>query len=508
VTTKKSQGTWEPLESRVPSTREGVERRHASVHDSVELLPELPFDAAAERPQDRAEIELDSQRPVIDLDMTAYARCTERHPLLIRPLGSTMVLRLKPSFQGAKTQPDRFHFTIIRTGHCNFHRDSSRPQQCVFPRQESAQSFRFLDGRCARITTCMTVFGSPDFDDHEQITFVCDEETGLRAIIAIHWGGPIGTAGGGCRIHPYPTEAAALRDVLRLSRAMSYKLALAQLPGGGAKSVIIADPTRDKTPALLRAFGRAIDGLGGRYIVAEDVGTSPADMEEIATQTEYVVGRVNDTSPATGYGVFVGLSKAVQLHLGRTDLRGLRVAIQGVGGVGYHLARELARAGVRLWASDPNSKALQTAVTEFGATPVSLDAIYDQDVDVFSPCAFGDVFGDATIPRLRAQVVAGGANNQLVESRHAEMLKARGILYAPDFVLNAGGVIAAAQEVARFDDEPFDAEANDLAVREQTRLIAANLEEIVQLAEREDTTTHTAAVRLAKARIRTAASTS
>ncbi len=346
----------------------------------------------------------------------------------------------------------------------------------------------------------MAVFESPVFDDHEMISFVCDPDAGLRAIIAIHWGGPIGTAGGGCRIHPYPTEAAALRDVLRLSRAMSYKLALANLPGGGAKSVILADPRTEKTPELLQAFGRAIEGLGGKYIVAEDVGSTPADMEVIASETDYVVGRASDTSPATGFGTFVGLEAAVKHALKRDDLSGLQVAIQGMGGVGYHLGRELARVGAKLWVCDPDDVACQRALDEFGATRVGLDEIYDLDVDVFSPCAMGDVLDDDTIPRLKAKVIAGGANNQLRdETRHAAALAERGIFYAPDFVLNAGGVIAASVEVNSFES---DGDVDLFAVScERTRVIADLVDEIVELSESASITTHDAAVQLAKARI-------
>lgn len=315
----------------------------------------------------------------------------------------------------------------------------------------------------------------------------------------------MGTAGGGCRIHPYATEAAALRDVLRLSRAMSYKLALAALPGGGAKSVILADPHLHKTPALLRAFGRAVEGLGGRYICAEDVGSTPADMEEIATETEYVVGRRSDTSPATGFGVFLGLEWAVRHKLGLDDLAGLRVAIQGVGGVGRQLARELARAGARLWITDIDERARQAMVDELGATAVDPKAIFDVEADVFAPCALGDVLDDDTIPRLRVKVVAGGANNQLRdEARHAAALEARGIFYAPDFVLNMGGVIAAAQEVGSFEGDGDTAETLYASACDRTRVIASVLDEIVQLAATKGLTTHAAAVELAKARIEAA----
>lgn len=347
----------------------------------------------------------------------------------------------------------------------------------------------------------MQLFDAPDFDDHEQVCFFFDAPSQLRAIVAIHASGPIGTAGGGCRMRVYPDDAAALQDALRLSKAMSYKLALAGLPGGGAKSIILGDPHRDKSEALLRAFGRAVESMAGRYIVAEDVGTTARDMEIIATETSYVVGRVDDTSPATGFGVFVGLRTAVEHALHRRDLEGLTVAIQGVGGVGFHLGEELTAAGAKLYVSDVDREAVRRAVDQLGAVAVPVHDIHGLDVDVFAPCALGGTLDDATIPRLRAKVIAGGANNQLAEDRHARVLAERGILYAPDFVINAGGVIAAALEVEAFADDVVDAATQRSRARTGALVIEGILREVFSRAARDGLSTHEAAVRLAKERL-------
>jgi leucine dehydrogenase len=289
----------------------------------------------------------------------------------------------------------------------------------------------------------MAVFDHPDFDDHLQVSFFHDADVGLRAITAIHTLSPLGTSGGGCRMLPYASDDAALKDVLRLSRAMSYKLALAEIPAGGAKTVVIGDPARDKTEPLLRALGRAIHRLGGKYVVGEDVGTTREDMEIIAKETPFVVGRMTgggETTAATAYGVFCGLRLAVRRQLGR-DLDGTSVAVQGVGEVGYALCKHLHAAGARLFIADARPERVELARHELGASAVELDAIYGLAVDVFAPCALGGVLDDRTIPRLRCRVVAGAANNQLAEDRHGSMLADRGILYAPDFVVNAGGLI-------------------------------------------------------------------
>lgn len=347
----------------------------------------------------------------------------------------------------------------------------------------------------------MTVFNLPDFDGHEQISFFTDEASGLRAIIAIHTSAPFGIAGGGCRMFPYSSDDDALADALRLSRAMSYKLALSDKPAGGAKSVVIADPAKDKTEALLLALGRAVDKLGGRYIIAEDVGTTPADMKIIGTVTRYVMGRTADTGPATAYGTFVGLKTAVFRKLGRTDLQGIRVAVQGLGNVGRRLCRHLAQAGAELVVADANGQAVQSVLEELGgpssvrAVPTS--TILEQEVDVVAPCALGAVLHDQTIGRLRCQVVAGAANNQLAEERHADALARRGILYAPDFVVNLGGVIGASHE-GQAESSAVD---EALAFRDTER-IADLLTATFNLAEQAGISTHEAAVRLAKEKIR------
>ncbi|MCW2239893.1 Glu/Leu/Phe/Val dehydrogenase dimerization domain-containing protein [Azospirillum canadense] len=309
----------------------------------------------------------------------------------------------------------------------------------------------------------MHLFDHPDFDGHEQVVFCADPESGLRAIIAVH-DTMLGPSLGGCRMWPYASDAEALRDVLRLSRGMTYKSALAGLPLGGGKSVIIGNPRTDKTEALLRAMGRNVERLGGRYIVAEDSGTGVPDIKTMAQETTHVSGvvekttgtggtRSGDPSPSTAYGVFVGLKAAVRHRLNRTDLEGLTVAIQGVGSVGGHLAHFLRDAGATLWVTDINAEQARRVAESVGATAVAPDAIFDLDVDVFAPCALGAVLNDDTIARLTSPVVAGAANNQLAEERHGQMLSDRGILYAPDYVINAGGVIDVYYERAGYDHE-------------------------------------------------------
>lgn len=308
-----------------------------------------------------------------------------------------------------------------------------------------------------------TVFSNPDFDRHEQVVFCHDPDSGLKAIIAIH-DTTLGPALGGCRMWDYSSEQEGLRDVLRLARGMTYKSALAGLDLGGGKSVIFGDPRRAKATSLLRAMGRFIESLGGRYIVAEDVGTSVADLKIMAQESRYVVGIQDkvtvsgaicngDTSPATAYGVFKGVCAAVKHRFGREgdDLDGVKVAVQGVGNVGFGLAERLHRAGARLWVSDIYPRALQRARDELGATVVEPQRIFDLEVDIFAPCALGAVLNDDTIPRLRAEIVAGAANNQLAEDRHGRMLLDCGILYAPDYAINAGGVIDAGCEYEGYD---------------------------------------------------------
>jgi len=260
---------------------------------------------------------------------------------------------------------------------------------------------------------------------------------------------------------PYANEGEAVRDVLRLSRGMTYKSAMANLKLGGGKSVVIGNPRPQKTPALLEALARAIENLNGRYIAAEDSGTSVADMKYMTQFTRHVAGihdkpsdegtRSGDPSPATAYGTFVGIQTAVKERPARDSLEGLRVAVQGVGNVGFDLARQLGEAGVKLWVTDIHREPLVQAGKELGATVVAPEEIFGLDVDVFAPCALGAILNDSTIPQLKAKIVAGAANNQLAEPRHGLELMKRGILYAPDYVINAGGIIDVYHERIGFE---------------------------------------------------------
>lgn len=307
----------------------------------------------------------------------------------------------------------------------------------------------------------MSVFSHPEYDAHEHVAYHQDPATGLKAIIAVH-STRLGPGLGGCRMWPYGSDAEALTDVLRLSRGMTYKAALAGLPQGGGKSVIIGDARKDKTPELMRSMGRFVNNLGGAYIAAEDSGTSVADVRLMAEETAHVggladeqaqaAGRTGDPSPATAYGTFVGLKAAVKFQLGREDLKGLKVAIQGVGNVGYRLAKYLHEAGAQLWVTDIHGPAIERCVQEFGATAVSMEKIFGVEADVFAPCALGAILNDFTIPELKAKVIAGAANNQLLQPRHGQVLLERGVLYAPDYAINAGGIIEIFHETHGYDE--------------------------------------------------------
>ncbi|PWC31822.1 amino acid dehydrogenase [Azospirillum sp. TSO22-1] len=350
----------------------------------------------------------------------------------------------------------------------------------------------------------MRVFNHADFDGHERVVFCTDPDSDLKAIIAIH-DTRRGPALGGCRMWPYASAELAVRDVLRLSRGMTYKAVMAGLELGGGKSVIIGDPRTGKSEALLRAMGRFVNSLDGGYIVAEDSGTCVADMKVIAAETAHVAGvsdkpalgggtRSGDPSPSTAYGVFVGLKAAVRHRLGRYDLDGVRVAIQGTGSVGTHLARLLHGAGAELLLADLRPERAQALADELGAEAVAVDAVFDQDVDVFAPCALGAVLNDDTVKRLRAAVVAGAANNQLDHERHGEALRKRGILYAPDYVINAGGLIDVAYErsgIARDGDR----------LRQHIDGIAGTLSEIFVQADAEGLPTGVVADQLARHRL-------
>jgi leucine dehydrogenase len=340
----------------------------------------------------------------------------------------------------------------------------------------------------------MNVFSAADFDDHEAVHFFNDPASGLKAIIALHYTGP-GRGGGGIRMWPYESDEAALRDVLRLSKAMSYKMVLANLPMGGGKSVIVGDSARDKTPELMRAMGRAIESLGGRYVCGEDVGTTPEDMAIIRRETRWVVGLADvsgDTSPPTAYGVYLGLRAAARHKLGVGEMKGIGVAVQGVGAVGLDLCRRLAADGAELTVADIDAGAAARAADELGAHVVAPADIYDQEVEVFAPCALGAVLDDDTIARLAAKVVAGAANNQLAEDRHGVALAKRGILYAPDYVVNAGGAINASRELIGYDRDDAYAAIEG---------IPATLLQIFARAEQDGVATSVAADRVAKQRI-------
>jgi len=286
-------------------------------------------------------------------------------------------------------------------------------------------------------------FDLPDFDNHEQVVFCSDEETGLKAIIAVH-STKLGAAVGGCRMWDYASDEEALVDVLRLSKGMTYKNAMAGLEMGGGKSVIIGNAKEIKSEALFKAFGNALNGLGGRYYSAEDVNITTGDIAIANTVTDYVTGtegKSGNPAPFTALGTFLGIKASVKHKLGRDDLEGLKVSIQGLGSVGYYLCEHLHKAGAKLVVTDLNQEALDKVATEFGAEVVGLDEIYDQDVDIYAPCALGATINDNTIDRIKAKIVAGCANNQLAEERHGQALLDRGVLYAPDYVINAGGII-------------------------------------------------------------------
>ncbi len=304
----------------------------------------------------------------------------------------------------------------------------------------------------------MDLFGHLKAYDYGEVHFKHDRGTGLKAIIAVH-DSRLGPALGGCRFLPYDTDEDAVIDALRLARGMTYKAALAGLAHGGGKSVLIRPPHNFDRVAMFRAFGRFVDDLGGHYITAEDSGTGLEDMEVIRTVTKHVTGvdvthgGSGDPSPFTALGVRRGIEACVKFKLGRDKLDGVHVAVQGVGHVGYHLCKELYNAGAKLSVADVDPLKAERAQREFKAAIVPLDKIFETECEVIAPCALGSALNDATIPRLKAKIVAGAANNQLAVPRHGDDLHARGILYAPDYAINAGGLCNVAQEVLGYDAE-------------------------------------------------------
>ncbi|MCL6575726.1 Glu/Leu/Phe/Val dehydrogenase [Kyrpidia sp.] len=343
----------------------------------------------------------------------------------------------------------------------------------------------------------MEIFRTMTSLDYEQVMFCQDASSGLKAVIAIH-DTTLGPALGGCRMWTYASEAEAVVDALRLARGMTYKTAMAGLNFGGGKAVIVGDPRTEKTEALFRAFGRYVQSLGGRYITAEDVGTTTREMDWIRLETPYVTGVSvaagggGDPSPMTALGVFRSIQAALAEVYGSDDPAGRTVAVQGLGSVGYHLCKLLHQAGAELVVTDLREEAVQRAVREFGAEAVDLEGIYDVPADVFAPCALGGVINDGTIPRLKCRIVAGSANNQLAEDRHGAELEARGILYVPDYVANAGGVIHVADELEGYRPE---------RVRARVEGIYDRVRDVFALARKKRIPAHQAADRLAEERI-------
>jgi leucine dehydrogenase len=343
----------------------------------------------------------------------------------------------------------------------------------------------------------MNVFNSLEFDDHQAVAFFDDKASGLKAIIAIH-STALGPACGGTRMHAYGDFDAALTDSLRLSRSMSYKSAIADLPLGGGKAVIVGDPAADKTEALFLAYAEAINTLGGRYITAMDVGMTPADMPIIARKTKYIAGydqpgkSGGDSGPLTALGVFVGLKAAAKHRLGADTTKGLTVAIQGLGKVGMGLAERLAAEGALLVVADVNNDRVRMAVDKLGAAPVPPSEIVTTRCDILAPCALGAVLDDTTIPRLHARVIAGGANNQLARPEHGAMLKEREVLYAPDYVINGGGIIRVAGQIYSWADAEIE---------RRTLAIADTLTTVFRRADAERAPTSAVADRIAKERI-------
>lgn len=347
----------------------------------------------------------------------------------------------------------------------------------------------------------MSVFDHAEFDNHEHVAFYHDEESGLSAIIAVH-NTNLGPALGGCRMWPYINSTEALTDVLRLSKGMTYKAAMANIALGGGKSVIIGDPRKQKTPAMMESMGKFVDSLGGKYFTAEDSGIAVSDLECMAKHSDYIAGvnakyhyagEVPDGNPApsTAYGVFVGLKASVEYKLNRS-LEGVSVAIQGMGHVGYRLAKHLHEAGATLYVADIFPEGVDKAVAELGATAVAPEDILGLDVDVLAPCALGSAINDQTLPTIKAKVIAGAANNQLAREEIGDLLVSRDILYAPDYVLNAGGIID-------IFHQRMESSSNE-ALREHIEGIGATLNEIYQRADAENQATSRVANRIAEER--------
>jgi leucine dehydrogenase len=343
-----------------------------------------------------------------------------------------------------------------------------------------------------------SIFGQISEYNHEKVVFCHDHETGLKAIIGIH-NTVLGPALGGTRMWSYASDAEALNDVLRLSRGMTYKAAISGLNLGGGKAVIIGDAKKDKTEALMRRYGRFVKNLNGAYITAEDVGTTTKDMEYIKMETDHVaglpeaMGGSGDPSPVTAYGTYMGMKAAAKKVYGSDSLEGKKISVQGVGHVGGYLVELLAKENAQVFITDIYEDRLREVSNKYGAKVVGMDEIYDLDVDIYAPCALGATVNDSTLSRLKCQIIAGSANNQLKdESVHGPALIERGIFYAPDFLINAGGLINVYSELQGYNRESAYA---------QTERIYGYTLDIFELAEKEGIHTQLAATKLAEQRI-------
>ncbi len=346
------------------------------------------------------------------------------------------------------------------------------------------------------------MFDNPAFAGHESVHHFHDPESGLRAIIAIH-STARGPAGGGCRMWNYGTSLEMVTDALRLAQGMSFKNAMADLPLGGGKAVIWGDSRKDKTPEMFRALGRAIDTLGGRYWTAEDVGVSPSDMKEVATQTRFVAGlddgaaASGDPSPVTARGVYLGMREAAKRVFGSDDMTGRTIAVQGVGHVGGRVCQMLAEAGANLVIADVDQEALAEISRTTGAKVVEPGAIYDVQADIFSPNALGAIVNPETVDRLKVKLIAGGANNQLSSPDMGETLNQRGILYVPDYVINGGGIINVAAEISGNYDPAW--------VETKVQGLVATIGEVLDQAESEGRPPNRVADEIAARRLRESA---
>lgn len=342
----------------------------------------------------------------------------------------------------------------------------------------------------------LDIFKYMEEHGHEQLVFCYDKASGLKAIIGIH-DTTLGPALGGCRMWPYASEDEAITDVLRLAKGMTYKNAAMGLNLGGGKTVVIGDARTDKTEEMFRALGRFVEGLGGRYITAEDVGIGTADVTWVNQETDYVVGlpgKSGDPSLATAFGVFQGMRAAAKHVWDDESLAGKTVAVQGLGNVGYNLCRHLHEAGAKLLVADIYEDRVQKIVGEFGATAVPPEQIHAAECDIYAPCALGAVINDETIPELKCKIVAGSANNQLAEPRHGAELHRRGILYAPDFIINGGGVINVAYELSSGGYDRERAFAHVATIYDR-------LQRVFAISQEQDIPTYQAADMLAEQRI-------